>query len=188
MGTEYYFVNKENKTFYDLGKGGWYVLADELEAVTYPEYLAHIIYHDVFCFSNLEQQDPKDFEFCNNLAKELIGFVNGADPKNLIIVNDCGDDATVFKGLQYRCVGSRYNNSEDLDNKHLKDRKYLYNLERMINSNICVAIGNEYLPINESSVASNIIRLIEKYGGLVKEVTLLIDRPNPPTTKIVILP
>jgi hypothetical protein len=58
----------------------------------------------------------------------------------------------------------------------------------MINSNICVAIGNEYLPINESSVASNIIRLIEKYGGLVKEVTLLIDRPNPPTTKIVILP
>jgi hypothetical protein len=48
MGIEYYLINKENKTFYALGKGGWYCLKDDIEALTDLKYLELFIFEDVF--------------------------------------------------------------------------------------------------------------------------------------------
>lgn len=175
MGTEYYFVNKQHKTFYDLGKGGWYMLANELDAITDTEYLEELIYDDVFDFYRDQEQDPGNRKFCNELAIDLVKFVNGADTKNLFIVNDCGDDSTVFKGLGYRCVGDRYVNKNDdepdLDNRHLKEPwARMYNLENMINKHIYAAVGNKYVPIQ--ALTSGLIPLIIKYGGnVLQDVT-----------------
>lgn len=168
MGTEYYFINKENKTFYNLGKGGWYILSDELSAVTYDEYLEELLYGDIFRFSE-SNEEPENRKFCKELANDLIKFVNGADPKNLIIISDEFDDSVIFKGLGYRCVGSRYvNESEKLDNRHLNEHRHIYNLERMINKHIYATIGNTHYPINKVD-NSHWIALIEKYGGKVSQ-------------------
>ena len=48
MGIGYYIVNRETKQFYDLGKGGWYNLADDKIYLTDQECLAQFIYDDVF--------------------------------------------------------------------------------------------------------------------------------------------
>ena len=56
MGVEYYIVNIKNKTFYDLGKGGWYCLRygleDYFQELQDPELLTLFIMEEWGCDCN----------------------------------------------------------------------------------------------------------------------------------------
>ena len=58
MGVEYYLINKENKTFYDLGKGAWYEFTGQEEALTDLEYLEEFIFDD--CLYGYDRDDTGD--------------------------------------------------------------------------------------------------------------------------------
>ncbi len=123
MGVIYYAVNRKNKTFYDLGKGGWDVLNDDKEALFDLEYLTHEILHECFdiddrkWMNKTDKADPAgsgqppylliDY-VTTRIAPDLFEFVEGAEPSDITIINDCTDDIFYMKCLGYRCVGCRY--------------------------------------------------------------------------------
>lgn len=137
MGLEYYLVNKENKTFYDLGKESWYVLMDEIDAVTDLEYLELFIKEDVF-------DDNLSDEYCKEMAYEIYSVAKCKDIRNIIVVNDSGDDSIIFRSLKYKCIGCRYrddNNPEynkeliEFNNRHFKpENNWRYNVDCSPNS------------------------------------------------------
>lgn len=128
MGTEYYLINSENKTFYELGKGGWAELSDDIDAVTDAEYLADTILEEVFYRSGNASPTTEHISYANEISKEIVEFCKCDDIKNIHLINDCTDCLTAIKYLGYKCIGSRYredNNPKynqdaiDINNKHL---------------------------------------------------------------------
>lgn len=122
MGVEYYAINKQNKTFYDLGKGGWYGLTD-MEAFQDEEYLCHEIL--IECFNVDEEDDwrsAKDKEWIVNHVKTRVGpdlfhMMKDTPPDKIKIVNDCGDDITICRSKGYRGVGTRYHAPDSPEHK-----------------------------------------------------------------------
>jgi hypothetical protein len=138
MGIEYYLVNKENKTFYELGKHCYF---DTLDYLWDPEYLEEYIYADVF--EGYEKEDKKwpPREYCREIAQEICEFIKNCNPKNILFISDCCDDTLIIRCLGFRCVGSRYRSDDDPNynaeciksaNRHLEDTPFnrrVYNLE-----------------------------------------------------------
>lgn len=176
MGTGYYIINKEDKTFYDLGKGGWYVFIDEMDAVTDLEYLGLFIFEDVF-----GHDDPEDVDFkayCDEIAAEIFEMAKCNNIKNLVVVNDCGDDTIIFRSLKYRCVGSRYRDPKDPDyqkkqiefeNRHfLPENERRYSLESMLRPPTKpIFIGNGYMATIDTPEQHPLTPLVEKYLTVV---------------------
>jgi len=134
MGIEYYVVDKKKKVFYELGKGGWYALADEPEALTDYEYLVIFILED--CFGLEREDDPKEYEKLEKYVEKRIAldlYMNfgSSDMKDIRILSDSGDDMLNILRKRYTCIGSRYgekDSKEYLDslkelNQHLKFEK-----------------------------------------------------------------
>ncbi len=113
MGTEYYAINLKNKTFYDLGKGGWYALTDK-EAFQDVEYLANEILTECYYINDADywedQEGKKDtVEYVTTrIAPDLYEMMRDTPPDQIRIMDDCGDDITICKAKGYRCVGTRY--------------------------------------------------------------------------------
>jgi len=151
MGIEYYAINTQNKTFYDLGKGGWYALTDK-EAFQDEEYLCYEILTECYLMSDAAdddywkirytEQERKDIvEYIKNrVAPDLFQMMKDTPPDKIKIVNDCGDDIIICKAKRYRCVGTRYyelNSDSYVEamkslNRHLEDtpiNKRWYNIE-----------------------------------------------------------
>lgn len=132
MGTEYYLTNRETKQFYNLGKGGWYVLEQDKIYLTDQECLAQFIHDDVFTVEN----DPGWMDYCKEISKELFDFCNGSKLSNIVICPDNTDDSVVFRSLGYRCVGSRYrSNGQDIEfeNRHFDENvKSRYDRDKLI--------------------------------------------------------
>ena len=140
MGIEYYLVNKENKTFYELGKHCYF---DTLDYLWDPEYLEEYIYADVFyCYEKEDEGRPHlSREYCREIAQEIYEFVKGCNPENIVFISDCCDDTLIIRCLGFRCVGSRYRCDNDPNynaecikwaNRHLEDTPFtrrVYNLE-----------------------------------------------------------
>lgn len=133
MGTEYYIVDKQNKTYYQLGKGGWYGLHDCLFAVADPEILSIYIldeaYHNVI-YSRQEWCEIREY-IKSDLAPELFKLFGTTPHQYLKIINDCSDDLTILKVKKYKCIGTRYRyDNENMDdylkhmNRHLEDNPY----------------------------------------------------------------
>ena len=140
MGIEYYIVNKENKTFYDLGKGGcWYYLMEEGDKSYLKdlELLEMYICEDIF---NIDDPSKSEKEFFSVLALDLFNFAKGANLENITVCSDNNDDCIVIKYLKYRCVGTKYKGSSkedeqeriDFENRHFKNHKY-YELDEESN-------------------------------------------------------
>jgi hypothetical protein len=156
MGTEYYITNNRDKTFYDLGKGSWYILREEKEALTDLEYLEEFLFDDIF--NGYEEPEDGLREYAKQIAEDLFGLVNGADIRNIDIMDDCGDDATIFKALWFRCVGTRYGEKgskeylEDMENnnKHLKkENLWMYNIYLLKQENAYQSLIEKYETIYE---------------------------------------
>jgi len=137
MGVEYYLVDKKNKIFYDLGKGGLSELRYDFEALQDLEYLENYILEDCFQVSGenklnyLKEDDIKEtIEYVKNrLAPDLFNHFGQSDSKDLSIINDCTDDLWILKCKKYKCIGTRYYRPGSLEhneeiarlNKHLED-------------------------------------------------------------------
>lgn len=124
-----YIINKENKTYYCLGKGSFADLYYEIEdgILNEPDFLAEFIFDDVF--NGYKSEDLDDLrECCVKFANELCEFAKGSSKDNVFVFTDCGDDLWAVNCLGYKCVGSRYG-EEDLKNEHLDpSRKHMYNV------------------------------------------------------------
>lgn len=144
MGTEYYAINTQNKTFYDLGKGGWYALTD-MEAFQDQEYLCNEIltecYHinDEQYWSNFDEAKKQELinYITTRVGLDLFEMMKNTPPDKIYIVNDCGDDITICRAKGYRCVGTRYYEKNSLKyqenlqflNRHFDpSRKFQYDL------------------------------------------------------------
>ena len=111
MGIEYYLVNTKNKTFYDLSKGGWSGLDLEACTVNDPEYLADNILNDVFMrySDETDEQWNKTIDYVKSrIVPDLLKFAENTNPKDLILINDCGDDTAILRAKKYTCVGTRF--------------------------------------------------------------------------------
>jgi hypothetical protein len=128
-----YLINKENKTYYCLGKGCFADLSYEIfdGVLNEPEFLAEFIFNDVF--NGYEQDDIGDLrEHCIKTANEMCEFAKGSSKDKFFVFTDCGDDLWVVRCLGYRCVGSRYG-KDDIKNDHLNpDRKHMYNVDLLL--------------------------------------------------------
>ena len=137
MGIEYWLIDKSNKTFYDLGKGGWLEFNYDKECFQDLEYLTAYILEDVWnlderiqngTYSTDEGIELKDY-IKNQLAPDLYNLFSQSKPEDLVVVNDCGDDFVICKAKKYKCVGTRFyfddpkKRSEEINynNKHLED-------------------------------------------------------------------
>lgn len=148
MGTEYYIVNKKDKTFYNLGKGGWYELNYDKEAFQDLEYLALFIFEDCYDlnvgFYSQEEIEKIRKYVQERVAPDLFIMMKDCSPADIEVFNDCGDDSVIIRSKGYRCIGSRYfdigtneyNEHIDFCNRHLKDTpeiKRRYNPENFKN-------------------------------------------------------
>jgi hypothetical protein len=79
MGVEHYIINKKNKTFYDLGKGGWHKLAYEKEALFDLEYLKLYLRYDCCSYTD-EDRLQLGNHFDTKVAPELFEFAKGVSP------------------------------------------------------------------------------------------------------------
>jgi len=158
-----YIINKENKTYYCLGKGCFTDLSFEIEvgALRDPEYLAEFLFDDVF--QGYELKDPDNLrEYCVKFANELCEFTKGSSKDNIFVFTDCGDDLWAVRCLGYKCVGSRYG-EEDITNKHLDpSRQHMYNVDLLLKpEKTNVVIGNKVVCILEEE--SRYKDLYERY-------------------------
>lgn len=133
MGVEYYVIDKANKTFYELGKGGWYELHYDMNVFSDLEMLTLFILEDVYeggQWYKLEVWLDMEDYITNRVAPDLFEAFGKTKKEDLVIVNDCGDDKVICKVKKYKCIGSRYYGNKESDeykeamielNKHLED-------------------------------------------------------------------
>lgn len=126
-----YIIDKGSKTFYQLGKGSWYILSSNLEAFNNSDHLSSIILRDCFHLdgcSKTRQQEIID-HVNKRLAPDLFSAFGASKTEDLVIVNDGCDDLTICKVKKYRCIGLRYHDKESKEykeemeylNRHLED-------------------------------------------------------------------
>lgn len=128
MGTEYYLVDKKNKTFYDLGKGNWYILAQDLDYIQDKDLLELFLLEDVYnvydCDWRTKEDNDQLIEYIKTRIVPDIYNAFGNTPKEyLTVVPDSVDDITICKAKKYKCIGTRHNDigSEEYN----KDMAYL---------------------------------------------------------------
>ena len=108
MGVEYYVVDKKNKTFYELGKGSWFLLREK-GVFSDPDFLHHFLVSHV-CKEWVAEKDT--LEYVRWLAYDLHGHFGSTPSDQLVIINDCGDELFYIKCMGYRCVGTRFGDPE----------------------------------------------------------------------------
>lgn len=109
MSNGYDLIDKGNKTFYELGKGGWYVLNEEKEALTDLDYLKIFLLDDVFCREKEDADYLEMQQYANErLAPDLFHCFGKSELKKLIIIDRGCDDLVVCKSRQYKCIGTRF--------------------------------------------------------------------------------
>ncbi len=139
MGIEYYLINKKDKTFYDLGKGGWYELNNDTEAFQDLDYLINEILTECYYIDDgdmdVKYLDEITDHVTNRVAPDLYEMCKDTDPSDIWIVNDCGDEITIARTKGYRCIGTRYydkvskayNDQIEFENRHFrKNRRRMY--------------------------------------------------------------
>lgn len=103
MGIEYNLYNHKNLTYYELGKGSFWIIND----------YKFVLFDEDLCFKLLTKEiwpksDESDNEYLRTLSKDLNKFVKNSEEKDLIIYGDCGEEISYARMLNYVCTGSRY--------------------------------------------------------------------------------
>ncbi len=96
MGIEWYLINKRDKTFYDLGKGGWYSL-DDPDAFSDLEYLTHEILHECYYIDDLDYRSEEEkiriiAHVTDRVAPDLHEMCNGCGPGEVWVIPDSTDE------------------------------------------------------------------------------------------------
>ena len=121
MGIEWYIADKSNKTFYCLGRGNWFCLKDDFEALIDKEYLAHYILSEVY---NPDNIDDELSDYVNSrISFDLHTHFGSTSKEFLMIINDSTDDLYIIRCKGYRCVGTRYGEIGSKD--YEEDMKFL---------------------------------------------------------------
>jgi hypothetical protein len=115
MGIEYYLVNRINRTFYELGKGGWYSL-DDPECFFDLEYLTNEILEECYnigdesywgYYGAKEKGDTIRYVE-DRIGPDIYWFCSGYSPGDIFMISDCGDDVSIIRSKGYVCIGSRF--------------------------------------------------------------------------------
>jgi hypothetical protein len=111
MGDHNYLVDKQNKTFYQLGRGVWTKLQDCFDYFQDEKLLWSNIFSIVYMS---DEPDDVVYEITTRLAQDLHNNFKYTPKNQLQIINDSVDDIYIFDDLYilkrkgYRFVGSRY--------------------------------------------------------------------------------
>lgn len=129
MGIEYTLANHKDKTAFELGKGSWYALCDENRlgdaCLLYKDSIYDVLINEVFDYyinnPNSSELSKEEWEeYAEEIAGKIFNFVNGADPNQISLCNDCDDTNFELREKGYRWTGTRYENAEiDCLNRHL---------------------------------------------------------------------
>lgn len=129
MGIEYTLANHKDKTAFELGKGSWYALCDENRkgdaCLLYKDSIYDVLINEVFEYqithpeaSELDVNEWK--QYSKEIADKIFNFVNGADPSQISLCNDCDDSDFYLREQGYRWIGTRYENLDvNILNRHL---------------------------------------------------------------------
>ena len=106
---------------YELGKGSWFVLAEDINRVVDPILLEIAV-------AEALGGEPVPY-----VVDDLLEFVKDTPVEQIVVFNDGGDETACCRALGYRFVGSRYK-PLDLDflNRHFdgsESSKRMYDVE-----------------------------------------------------------
>jgi hypothetical protein len=116
MGVEFVLVNYKTKEMIDLGKGCWWEFRESPEYFLYREGI-----EEIFCDWGYFDNSDEDKIYWTSVIDLIWNFVKDADPADLTVVNDCGDDTYILRCYGFRFVGTRYTweNCMEFLNRHL---------------------------------------------------------------------
>jgi hypothetical protein len=106
MGIEYNIFNHANATYYDLGKGPFYVLSDTVDVLFDAKKLYEVLLEEWDTF-NGESEEEKCAYF-RLLSEDIERFVKGSLINQVQVYSDTGDESLYARILDYKCAGSRY--------------------------------------------------------------------------------
>lgn len=123
METEYLFVDKQNKIYYELGSGNWWLLKENIDAISDYEYLCVFILNEIFLEKSPDDKDHlmKTAQYVENrLAKDLYFWFGKLPLDSLEIIVNCDASYRLVRDEKYKCIGTRY-----FDKESEEYRKYL---------------------------------------------------------------
>jgi hypothetical protein len=99
MSLYYYLLDDENKTYYELGSGSWYLLREDLDFLSIEELLNQYLIEEIF----VEPYSEVSTEYIDKISKDIFNKFGKTNPKKLRIeTHDCNERGT------YLNLGSRY--------------------------------------------------------------------------------
>lgn len=120
MGIEYSLINHSNATYYELGKGDWYLINDNKWILYEPEFFVEF-FNDNHKRIQKEEFKEEILQYYKLIGEELKEFVKGIDEKSLIVIGDCMDSHIYLLSLKYKCLGTRYYLGDPVENKESVD-------------------------------------------------------------------
>lgn len=124
MGLEYYIYNHANATYYELGKGPWYILGNK-----------KLLYDTKSLADTLtEEWSYADVTptYYRCVAHDVVRFVKGTPKTSIEVYGDGGDEHMWSLILKYKCTGSRYGlphptkNQEAIDSENERSNHWSY--------------------------------------------------------------
>jgi hypothetical protein len=96
MGIDYYLLDHQNATFFELGKGAWYALKDDIWVVKEPELFLEFV--EIEMGYNDLNVNEKEYYQC--LGSLLFGLFSKIPLNRLEVINDCADDTSLPRIIQ----------------------------------------------------------------------------------------
>lgn len=124
MSINYYIADLSKKVFYELGKGNWYLLNNDKEALSDKEYLALFIIEK--CYNKTDNEESIDY-ITNRIAPDLFAIFHASDKNNISVVDE--EDMTILRAKGYTCIGTRYCEP----NSYAYQRRITYNNKHLNN-------------------------------------------------------
>jgi hypothetical protein len=132
MGFDYYIVNHNNHTIYELGSYKSFHFIQELFRHNVNDDKANLLYKDKFiefCLGQYKEEledfnEPFNNESCNYIlyiANQIFEFVDGDDPeKGFELAADCTELISELLNKGYLIIASRYFSSSKDINEHIR--------------------------------------------------------------------
>ena len=107
MGIDYFLIDKQNKTFFELGRGNWHNLGYDLDCIKDPGKLQECLLDEVFSYYG-EVKGEFHFHVSEYLVNEIHNIFKDIPTHELFIISDCSDSYRNILREGYHCIGTRY--------------------------------------------------------------------------------
>jgi hypothetical protein len=132
MGTEYYLLNHNNTSLYELGKGPFSTVLQDLTILKEKNKLSNKListWQDSFQ-AKTDPEKIRFYEYCSLIAQDLYNFIKDTPDESIEFINDSGEDHMFAVHLRYKCIGSRYGLGDPSENmKYIDSENSLLNRE-----------------------------------------------------------